>query len=327
MGPFLPALRSVAVALACVCATTAVRVNGAESAERIVPAPGASFQGIFAPGDIDSASFAEWSDGKERPMPAGQCDKSPAWVTVTTTGVPAYSGIAFGSAPAPGTHHLRLGFNRPLPVGAVLVSGGGTLSVLRGDAPYPGDLNNEKHWLPAERLGASGAKSTEPIGRGEYGLWTLPAGTLTRALRFTARSKPIDLKYEGWLGGVLVSSERLVNFAPFATIATKTNNHVAERIINGQHDGSDGWETRERKLKSEPSKELVVSASNAEWIVLTWPTEVKLSGLVALWAGFDSVEVLRYAGPEDRHPRDARDADWKPVSVFKGLQHGYAVQL
>ena len=36
-------------------------------------------------------------------------------------------------------------------IGSVLVSGGGSLSVLRPDAAYPGDLANDSQWVRAEQ--------------------------------------------------------------------------------------------------------------------------------------------------------------------------------
>ncbi len=39
----------------------------------------------------------------------------------------------------PVTRHLRIGFREAIPVGSVVVRGGGMLSVLKPDAAYPGE--------------------------------------------------------------------------------------------------------------------------------------------------------------------------------------------
>ncbi len=325
--PFTAALlRFCCATLGFLIAHTVVLAQAASSA-LATPPPGQSFKGILAASELDADTFAEWSDGKERPLDTSQRVKSPGWVMLTTSTVPGFNGLEFGTAPAPGTHHLRIGFTRPVAAGTVLANGGGVLSVLKAGVAYPGDLNNEAHWTPALRPLADGSKGADPVGKNEYALWTLPPGTVTRALRFTARSQPIDLMYQGWLGGVLVTEERLVNHAPYAAASTRSGNRFAERINNGRSDGGESWENREKKKAPDGANEPPVSATNAEWIVLTWPASVKLGGLAAFWSGFDSVDVQTYTGPADRHPRDATDRDWQAVATFSGLQHGYAVQL
>jgi hypothetical protein len=71
-----------------------------------------------------------------------------------------------------------------MPMGSVLVRGGGTLSVLKADATYPGNLADDAQWQPAERL-VDGALSHAEVKEEGYAIWTLPPGTKTRALRFT----------------------------------------------------------------------------------------------------------------------------------------------
>ena len=51
-----------------------------------------------------------------------------------------------------GRRHLRIGFKEAIPVGSVMVKGGGQLSVLKANAAYPGDLARESAWQPAVRV-------------------------------------------------------------------------------------------------------------------------------------------------------------------------------
>ena len=75
------------------------------------------------------------------------------------------------------------------------------------------------------------------------------------------------------------------------------------------------------------SEQPVISEDNPEWLMLTWPKSVRIDRLLTLWTGFGAVEVLAYAGPESRHPREAVDGDWRSVGVYRGLENGYPVQL
>lgn len=111
-----------------------------------VPSPAAA---------LDTAAFAEWVDGAERPIGAKELsDKSrhPQWLIFTDQVAPGHSGLRFGDSRQPGPRHLRVGFKDAVAVGSALVRGGGKLSVLRSDVPYPGDLANDDHWIAAERL-------------------------------------------------------------------------------------------------------------------------------------------------------------------------------
>ena len=95
---------------------------------------------------LDPAAFSEWADGAEKPilpLRPGDKERVPQWVLWTRTTQPGHSGIAFGDSKNPGIRHLRIGFTTPVPIGSVIVKGGGQLSILKPDAAYPGDLANE----------------------------------------------------------------------------------------------------------------------------------------------------------------------------------------
>lgn len=149
--------------------------------------------------------------------------------------------MTFGDSKSPGARHLRIGFREAVPVGSVVVRGGGTLSVLKADAVYPDDLNDDSQWIPARRL-VDAEPTRNPIletrvGRAiqqGVGLWTLPPGVKTRAIRFTHVAQPADESYAGRLGGVMVLTDRLTD-APLIALpelkATATPESVAHAPV------------------------------------------------------------------------------------------------
>lgn len=291
-----------------------------------VPAPGAAFEGVPDAMLLDPSTFDEWVEGRQAMLDDKTSRTLPEWTVWTTSGFPGHSGVVFGRSKNPGVRHLHVGFNKDIAVGTVMVNGGGALSVLKSGAPFPGSLNTEAHWQPAQRLAKDGRLTSEPVAFGEYALWVLPPNTRARALRFTHTAKATDEKYEGTLGAVLVTSERFVNRAPYATAATRSNNENAAKLVNGLHEAWGQWENRD-KGRAPADNEPVISATNPEWITLTWPAPVKLSGLVTLWSGLGKVEVQSFSGSGNQAPQGGSDQGWKPVATFDGLKHGYPGQL
>lgn len=157
-------------------------------------------------------------------------------------------------------------------VGSVLVRGGGRLSVLKPDAAYPGDVADEKNWLPAERLQGSAITSDE-VDPEQSAIWILPPGTKTRAIRFTHTPLISDAQYGGRLGGALIMAERVINVAPLALPATSANHAAAAKINNDIVEGWLAWDN------GKTGAEKTISAENSEWLMLVWPRAVSLSGL------------------------------------------------
>ena len=273
--------------------------------------------------DLDPQTFAQWAGGTETPISDAAVKGGAQGVIETTRTRVGNSGVTFGDSPTAGARYLRIGFKRPLEIGSVLVRGGGTLSVLKAEAPYPGDLNRDSDWMPAQRL-ASGQLTGDEVERTGYALWSLPPGTRTRALRFSHLASATDKSYAGFLGGALVLSERADNIAPLATTGASSNAQDASRINNQDHDNWQAWANLPLRPTSDSA---VISPQNPAWVTLTWPAPVKLSGLQLLWAAFASATVQSYDGPADRNPRDATDADWHDVTSVSGLRSGYPAQL
>jgi len=281
------------------CSVTLIRATAAAPA----------FQTPFDSSSLDPAAFAQWVDGAETPITVKDGPRHVVW---TRDSSPEWDGVSFGDSKNSGPRHLRLGWLKPIPVGSVLVRAGGRVSALKPGAAYPGRLDRDEDWLPAQRLHAGRAADDE-AGEEDYSLWVLPPGTTTRALRFTHTSSDTDKTYAGWLGGVFVLRERMANVAPFATPFASGNSEKAAKLINENNDSV--WGTWDAEDPRQP-----ISPSHPAWITLVWPRTVKLRGLNALWPGFSAVEVQRFSGDGD--PIEAQESAWQRIAVAN-VQHQY----
>ena len=98
--------------------------------------------------NIDDSASAEWVDGAEHPLANALRLRAFVW----TQSAPTLGGyFLFGESSQPGPRHLRLGFKTPLAVGSMLTRGGDQLSVLRSNAPYPGNMADESQGMPASQ--------------------------------------------------------------------------------------------------------------------------------------------------------------------------------
>jgi hypothetical protein len=270
----------------------------------------------LAKADLDPAAYAQCLDGAERPMPGAVTDA--AW---TTGSIPIWCGTRYGDGNTLGPRHLRIGFAKPLAIGAVLVRGGGALSVLKADAVYPGTLSDDTQWVPAQRLRERRVSNAE-VGEEGYAVWTLPAGTRTRALRFTHTPNPADKSYSCGLGGFYLFGGRLVNVAPQAMAFATARNEAAGKVIDGTNNGTWGiWDNGPQGGTT------TISPEHPETLTLLWPRPVTLAGLSALWAGCGAAEVQAYTGPGDENPREAAETAWTPVAQYADLDCQYPLML
>src|SRR5579862_190884 len=286
-----------------------------------------SFDTPVKAGNFDAAAYAEWVDGAERalvPKDARDSEKAAQWVVWTEKTTPGHSGLAFGASKNPGVRHLRVGFKEPIAVGAVLVRGGVQVSVLKSDAAYPGNLNDDSQWVPAERI-KKGAILRAEGTRENYLLWTLPQNVATRALRFTHTADVTDKDYAGWIGGAYVLLARVANVATQASVAVSSNERNGGKINNELVDP--GWEQWANIPINSGERANVISAANPEWAMMMWNAPVTLRGVGVCFAGFGEAEVQAFDGPADVHPREAPESAWKTVRNFSGLKNRYPISL
>jgi hypothetical protein len=266
--------------------------------------------------DLDPAAFAQWVDGQETPVVQ---KNGPAQVLWTREAGVGYNGLRYGDSKNTGVRYLRVGWKTAAPVGAVLVQGGGQLSVLKSTAAYPGNLADDAQWTPAQRI------LNREVSTGEVSalaVWVLPPGTTTRAIRLAHTAYPQDTEYSGWLGGLYVLPARLANVAPQALPVVSATVDKARLLVDESLNGTwNAWDN------GKDGAETAISTEHPEWALLTWAKPVTLAGAATLWTGFASAEVQAYTGPADRHPREAPDADWTTVGTFTNLKNYYISAL
>ncbi|MHB8971591.1 MAG: hypothetical protein ACYC3X_18500 [Pirellulaceae bacterium] len=268
--------------------------------------------------DLDPTAFTQWVDGAEKPF---ELKDGPCHVIWTRNSRPEWDGVRFSDSKQLGVRHMRIGWKNVLTVGTVLARGGGQVSVLKADAAYPGDLQDESQWIPAQRL-KSAHVCRDQADNEDFVIWVLPPKTSTRAIRFSHSPEATDKLFAGWLGGVALLGERFATVGSQAIAVTTNNPDKANRINDDSNNGTWGvWENGPAGV------ERAISPEHPAVVTLIWAQPVTLRGLCALFAGFGSGQVLAYVGPHDRHPRDAAAADWQQVATPDGLENGYPLQL
>lgn len=271
-----------------------------------------------AKADLDPAGFREWVGGKEAAVPE---KAGPQHVVAVRDGAAwpgdlRWNGVRYGVGPKPGPRHLRVGFTGPVAVGTVLLGGGGRVSVLKADAAYPGDLGDDAAWVPAERLAGKQVVRSE-VAADRVGVWVLPPGTTTRAVRISHDAEAADKDYFGHVSGLRVFAGRFANVAPQAVAAASANGTKANLLNNESADGWGAWDNWDDKTPP------AAVADAPPVVTLTWADPVPVRGLAAIGAGFGAADVQVYTGPKDRHPKESTDADWRTVATADKVDHGY----
>lgn len=259
---------------------------------------------------LDKSTFSQWLDGRETPISEAEAKGGPTAVVWTARTRPEFRGVRFGEGRAAGVRHLRIGFSESITVGSVLVRGGGTLSLLKADKVYPGDLADDSQWVPAERL-VSGSASRLEVDNEGYALWVLPEKMKTRALRFSHVPQAGDREMAGWLGGAWILDSRLGNVAPQSVVQSVARDDVSAKLVDESNNRQ--WQTWDNGEKGAVQP---ISAEHPEFVTLNWPKPVALDGICLLWTGFAEVEVETLAG-----------GNWKRVASRDGMDSLYPLAL
>lgn len=271
---------------------------------------------------LDLAASVLWDGGTETPLSSQTAVPDVLW---TQDSLPNGPQFTFGATTNPGPRRLRFGFNSPLPVGSVLVLGRGRLSVLKDTAPYPGDLSDESHWTPAQRIrhgAVSGAAADAVAYQIAMTLWVLPPGTTTRALRITVDALYLDEKHGAGIQRLYVFSDRVANLSPAAFILPPTNPGSAAGLSD--EFGGSLWDNTPPGSPPGSGGPNVVSPANPEDILLLWPQPVELAGLATFENGFGTAEIQSFIGAADQHPRGAAESDWQTVMSLGGFSNEQA---
>lgn len=270
---------------------------------------------------LDPAAYAQWLDGSEQPLLKPDGTPAAPTETVVTKGFKKLSFQIFGKSKTPGPRHVRVGFTEPVSPGTILAVGDVSISVLKADAPYPGNPGEDSQWLPLERI-AEGQLTPAPTKEYEGAFWIVPPGTTTRALRFTHDADMLDSDYAGILRGVQLFDQRLANLAPQAIASGGVSKRI-NKINNEDYDGWTAWENLDGKEGDRPQ----LISEDPEWLILTWPEPVTLRGTAFWWAGFGAGEVQTFVGSAETHPNDAPDKDWQTLETMAEIKNGYPVNL
>ncbi len=276
------------------------------------------FQPCLDVSQLDPASYVQFVDGAEIPVVSSSSKLPLPQDVIATRTTWKISRQKFGESKTPGPRHLRIGFTEPVGVGTVLAVGDISVSVLKPDAQYPGNMGDDSQWIPAQRIEKGKITSSQTV---EYqcAAWLLPTGTKTRALRFTHTAQTLDNDYSGVLQGVRILSGLFTNLAPQAMAAGRVSRQIAKINNEGFNDGWFAWENFDPKKDDRPS----TIADDPEWLMLAWNEPVSLRGISFLWSGFSAAELQTYAGPEGVPPKDASDNDWKTFSSLTGVKNNY----
>lgn len=266
---------------------------------------------VLTANDVAAADVVEWVDGKAKPLPGAGTEQ---WLgTSGTTNGP--SGFFFGVGPTPGPRHFRVGFTHEIPLGTVVTRGKGRLSVLRPEAAYPGDPAKESDWLAADRLRET-----------QISVWILPPGTKTRALRWSAegapaadacpdlwRSESLPEGQVGWFGGLYAFAQRMMDVAPYAEIIPLTPGPDTYRLADGEYrvwrnfgGGMRSWNVWETDRALWGAKD----SRPPLQLIYAWPKPVTLAAAGLCFPGVSQTRVEAYAGPAERHPREAPASAW-----------------
>ena len=289
------------------------------AAEKTLPTDG-PFQPI-ATAALDKQAFSQWMSGQESPLAIDGAPIDPAAIVWTATTQPKLPGIRFGEGRDVGRRHLRIGLTEPLAVGSVLVRGGGALGVLKPDAAYPGDLADDSQWIAAERI-VDGRVSADEVDREGLVLWMLPAGTKTRALRFSHLPTPSDREQAGWLGGVWINGECVANVAAAGARAIGDARRCQPKA---------GRRVERPRVEDLGQRRawaaLPVSPEHPAIVTLTWPRPVELAGVSLIWAGFSAVEVDAFTGSEQEIIAEAAADRWQRVAGQSDFDTMYPLPL
>ena len=145
----------------------------------------APFDPAFKPDALDLAACAAFRDQQSVPVTAETLQRALGFANDG----PRWQAPPSPNPRAPGTAHFRIALQRPVRIGS-LRGGGGQLRVLKADAPFPGDPNNDAHWLALETPPGQNSPRCTPL--------PLPLSLETRALlcsvpRACSPSRPAPL--------------------------------------------------------------------------------------------------------------------------------------
>ncbi|MFA6290588.1 MAG: FlgD immunoglobulin-like domain containing protein [Victivallales bacterium] len=197
--------------------------------------------------------------------------------------------------------YLRIAFKEALPIGTIIGSEG-EISYLKKDGEYPGDVTKDDQWV----------KVPVPEGQAGERVIPFPPDVTTRAIRFSFTDPLLaGGKSRSGFGGALIIKARLHNLTPEATAYASSQTAGAANVIEA---------TRVQNLvtggtwKGEPKQD--ISPEHPEWVVLTWPTAKKFSGVGFINAFAKVLEVDALNADEQGNPAVAPETSWQKIGAL-----------
>jgi hypothetical protein len=272
-----------------------------------------TFRSVVTAENLDLANTAEFPANPAL-HPAGGKESEKFWLSllgIRGARDESRGGWQTGATEKP-ERYLRVAFKEALPVGT-LIGGGGTLSFLKAEAPFPGDVTDNAQW------------ETVPLPEGQAGMrvWTFPPGVVTRALRFSFAVSPMPGKTsQSGIRGALILAERLHNLSPEAEAfaSSEFGNDQKTRELNQAKNlisdaGLQGYQFSANSVwQAAPAQD--VSPEHPQWVVLFWPKAKRFSGV-----GFNNpyakeIEIDALNAEESGHPAAAPESSWSKIGAL-----------
>ena len=286
------------------------------------PVPSVPSLPFIGPKETGAVTFSEWYDGAEKPVVRldGHGIATPNTSLWTPATEQTVRGTVFGDSKTAGARYLRIGFEKPVAIGSILMRGNVQVSVLKPGASLPGNVTDDSQWIPARKI-KGGKVSDEENSYDEENVWTLPEVVTTQAIRFTHTAQATDRSFAGFLGGAALFPGRWTNMASQAIASAGASDQYSYRL--NDENARYGWEN----ISNRDGDRAQTIVQNPEWAMLTWSQPVTLGGVGLLGNEFGTAEIQAYTGLESKHPRDASEADWKTVQTVSGVKPGYSAAL
>jgi len=292
--------RCLTVAAACLCF---VQVVAAEDYD--------PFELAITVADLELEQCATWHDGKRQPLDTEKLKQSlglvemhsrtEGWWRAWSAGrAGAGANRHRGDNPGPETFHYRIAFKQPVSVGSVLCTNQ-SLSVLKDDAPYPGDAAVPEHWesIPIP-----------PLQRGVK-IAPLPRGVKTRAVLVSDRLKGGVSK--AW--PLRLYKCRLFNIAHAASVAAKSEYQAPTNRGGGLYRAANVVRGRGAWLSTGVDdfgnvRGDFISDVQPTWYALAWDRPQSVVGIFSV-DNFVTVQFETYRGPTKANPLVGREQEWR----------------
>lgn len=185
------------------------------------------------------------------------------------------------------TKYLRLAFLQPQPIGTLIAPQEYQIAMLKSEIAYPGDVKQNEQWEPL----------TDVATVGGLRVITAPAGTVTRALRFSLTKPRSGQERVRAITGLMVTARRfrVVADAPMWTAKS------------GSVDAKTGaWTV---------ARETPIYQDDPATLIAHWPTAKTLRGLALVNVHATRVELDVFTGAETDDLTQAPDTQWTRVGV------------